>query len=113
MFPPYAGTHLCQGTIVFLPDNGYNETVPDRQNGAVSMPRRAKTDTVHLRVRVHRELLTRLEAIAKRNKRSVTQEIVQRLEDSLTANQIDNVLGAAAQQILDMQERLAKLEGKK
>ena len=48
------------------------------------MPRKAKSDTVQLRVRVRRDLLNRLEASAKRHKRPLNPEIIARLESSLS-----------------------------
>ena len=55
------------------------------------MPRRAKTDTVHLRVRVKRELQDRLAASAKRNRRSANLEIVDRLEETFRRENTKNL----------------------
>jgi hypothetical protein len=52
------------------------------------MPKRAKTDTVHLRLRVRVGLLDRFRAEALRNKVPLTTEIVNQLEEKTDAKAI-------------------------
>jgi hypothetical protein len=55
------------------------------------MARKAK-DTPHLRLRVEPSLLARLEKAAERNERTLTGEIVQRLENSFKKEDLEAML---------------------
>ena len=71
------------------------------------MARKVK-DTPHLRLRVEPSLLTRLEKAAEKNERTLTGEIVDRLEWSFRREDLKALIEATAQRV---SEKLIEARG--
>lgn len=75
------------------------------------MARKSK-ETPHLRLRVEPSLLTRLEKAAEKNERTLTGEIVHRLEGSFRRDDLEQYLDAQGKHITEtLLAALAAKEG--
>src|SRR4051794_41049714 len=74
------------------------------------MARKAK-DTPHLRLRVEPSLLARLEKSAEKNERTLTGEIVERLNASFKRDDLESLLKASAKEITDRMVQVVSAAG--